>query len=82
MKYDASSLARSQNITRVIKSRRLRLLKHAARMGERAGAYRVSAGKSEGKRPLGRSGRRWKDNIKINLRQVGSGHGLDPSGSG
>ena len=34
-----------------------------ARMGQRTGAYRIFVGKSERKRPLGMSGRRWKDNI-------------------
>jgi hypothetical protein len=38
--------------------------------------YRVSVGKPEGKRPLGRPMRRWKDNIKINLQEVGS-RGMD-----
>ena len=45
-------------------------------MGERRGVYRVLVGISEGKRPLGRPRRRWYDNIKMNLREVGCG-GLD-----
>ena len=40
-------------------------------MVERRGAYRVLVGKSEGKRPLGRPGRRWKDNIKIDYNVIG-----------
>jgi hypothetical protein len=40
-------------------------------MGKKRNAYRVLVGKSEGKRPLGRCKYRWKDNIKINLREVG-----------
>jgi hypothetical protein len=36
-------------------------------MGERRGAYRVLVGKSEGKKPLGKPWRRWKDNIKMDL---------------
>jgi hypothetical protein len=40
-------------------------------MGERRGAYRASVGKPEGWRPLGRSRRRWEDNIKMDLREVG-----------
>jgi hypothetical protein len=40
-------------------------------MGERRGAYRVLVGKSEGRRPLGRPRRRWEDNIKMDLREVG-----------
>jgi hypothetical protein len=40
-------------------------------MGERRGAYRVLMGKPEGKRPLGRPCLRWRDNIKIELLEVG-----------
>jgi hypothetical protein len=40
-------------------------------MGERRGAYRVLDGKPEGRRLFGRSRRRWKDNIKMYLREVG-----------
>jgi len=46
-------------------------------MGERRGAYRVLLEKSEGKRPFGRPRHRWEDNIKLNLQEVGLGHGLD-----
>jgi hypothetical protein len=42
-----------------------------ARMGEGRGVHRVLVGKPEGKRPLGRPRRKWEDNIKINLREVG-----------
>ena len=42
-----------------------------ARMGERRGVYRILVGKPEGKRPLGRPRRRWKDNIKMDLQKVG-----------
>jgi hypothetical protein len=44
--------------------------------GERRGAYRALVGKPEGRRPLGRPRRRWEDNIKIDLREVGWG-GMD-----
>jgi hypothetical protein len=44
---------------------------HAARIGERRNAYKILVGKPEGKRPLGRPRRRWVDNIKIDLREVG-----------
>ena len=60
----------SSNIIRVIKSRRMILPGHVARMGERRGVYRVLMGKPEGKRPLGRPRGRWVDNIKMDLQQV------------
>ena len=66
----------SPNIVRVIKTRRMRWAGHVARMGERRGVYRVLVGKHEGKRPLGRPRRRWEDNIKMDLQEVGCG-GLD-----
>jgi hypothetical protein len=65
------TLYSSPNIIRVIKSRRLRWAGHVARMGERTGAYRALVGKPEGRRPLGRPRRRWEDNIKMDLREVG-----------
>jgi len=46
-----------------------------ARMGERRGVHRVLVGKPEGKRPLGRPRRRWEDNIKTDLQEVGEGFG-------
>ena len=73
----------SPNFVRVFKSRRMRWEGHVARMGERGGVYRVLVGKPEGSRPLGRPRRRWDDNIKMDLQEVGwGGHGLDRSGSG
>ena len=66
----------SPNIVRVIKSRRMRRAWHVARMGERRGAYRVLVWKPEGKRPFGRPGCRWGDNIKMDLQEVGCG-GMD-----
>jgi hypothetical protein len=42
-----------------------------ARMGERRGVHRCLVGKSEGKRPLYRPRRRWKDDIKMDLQEVG-----------
>jgi len=44
---------------------------HVARMGEGRGVYRVLVGKHEGKKPLGRPRRRWDDNIKMDLQEVG-----------
>jgi hypothetical protein len=49
------------------------IMGHVARMGEKRNAYRLLAGKPEGKRPLGRSRRRWVDNIRMNLGEVGWG---------
>jgi hypothetical protein len=40
-------------------------------MGEKMNAYRILVGEPEGKRPLGRSRRRWVDNIKMDLREIG-----------
>jgi hypothetical protein len=51
-------------------------------MGERRDAYWVLVGKSEGRRSLERPRRRWEDNIKMDLREVKWGHGLDRSGLG
>ena len=42
-----------------------------ARMGEERGVYRILVGKPEGKRPLGRPRRRWVDNIRMDLQEVG-----------
>jgi len=44
---------------------------HVARMGEERGVYRVLLGKPEGRRPLGRPRRRWVDNIRMDLQEVG-----------
>ena len=49
---------------------------HVACMGERRDVYRVLVGKPEGKRPLWRPRRRWEDNIKMDLQEVGCG-GMD-----
>jgi hypothetical protein len=65
------SLYSSPNIVRVIKSRRMRWAGCVARMGEGRGVYRVSVGRPEGKRPLGRPRRRWEDNIKMDLMEIG-----------
>jgi hypothetical protein len=61
----------SPDIVRVIKSRRISWAGHVARMEEGRDVYRVLVGKPEGKRPLGRPRRRWKDNIKVDLREIG-----------
>jgi hypothetical protein len=56
---------------RVIKSRRMGWAGHIARMWEKRNADRILVGKPEGKRPLGRPRRRWKDNIKMDLKEIG-----------
>jgi len=68
---ELSDLYSLLNIMRVVKSRRMRWAGHVARMGEGRGVYRVVVGKPEGKRPLGRARRRWEDNIKMDLQEVG-----------
>ena len=64
----------SPNTVRVIRSRRMRWAGHVARMGEERGVYRVLVGKPEGKRPLGRPRRRWVNNIRMDLQEVGCGY--------
>ena len=49
---------------------------HVLLMGETRGVYRALVRKSEGKRPLGRPRRRWEDNIKMDIQEVGCG-GMD-----
>ncbi|KAJ4441800.1 hypothetical protein ANN_11658 [Periplaneta americana] len=61
----------SPDIIRNIKARRLRWAGHVARTVESRITYRVLVGRPEGKRPLGRPRRRWEDNIKMDLREVG-----------
>ena len=63
------------SIVRVIKSRRMRWAGNMARMEEGRGVHKVLVGKPEGKRPLGRPRRRWEDNIKMDLDEVGRGCG-------
>jgi len=70
---ELSDLYSSLNIGRVIKSRRMRWAGHVARMGAERRAYRVLVGKPEGKRPLGIPRRRWVDNIRMDLQEVGYG---------
>jgi hypothetical protein len=55
----------------MIKSRRMRWAGHVAQKGEKRNACRILVGMSEGNRPLGRPRRRWMDNIKMDLREIG-----------
>jgi hypothetical protein len=59
------------DIIRMIKSRRLRWAGNVARMGEKTNPYRLLVVKPEGKRPLGGPRRRWVDNTKMDLREIG-----------
>jgi len=72
---ELSDLYSLPNIVRVVKSRRMRWVGHVARMGQGRGVYNVLVGKPEGKRPLGRPRRRWEDNIKMDLQEVGGSCG-------
>jgi hypothetical protein len=75
------NLYSSPDIIRQIKSKRMRWAGHVARIGEKRKLYKVLVGKSEGKRPLGRPRRRWEDGIRIDLREIDWGCGLDSTGS-
>jgi hypothetical protein len=65
------NLYSSPSIIRIIESRRMGWAGHVARMGEKRNVYRLLVGKPEGKRPLGRPRRRWIDNIKMDLSEIG-----------
>jgi len=69
---ELNNLYSSPNIVRMTKSRRMRLVGHVVRMGEGRGVYRVLVRRPEGRRPLERPRRRWKD-IRMDLREVGCG---------
>ena len=71
---ELNDLYSSPSIVQVIKSRRMRWAGHVARTGEERGVYRVLVGKPEGRRPLGRRRRRWVDNIRMDLQEVGWGY--------
>jgi hypothetical protein len=70
---ELNDLYSSPNIIRVIKSRRMGWAEHVARMEEKRGEYRILVGRPEGRRPLWRPKRRWEDNIKMDLQEVGWG---------
>ena len=71
---ELNDLYSSPNIVQVTKSRRMRWAGHVASMGEERGVYRVLVGKLEGKRSLGRPRRRWVNNIRMDLQEVGCGY--------
>jgi hypothetical protein len=70
---ELNDLYYSPSIIRIIKSRRMRWVGNVARMGEKRNACRLLVGKTEEKRPLGRPRRRWVDNIRMDLGEVGWG---------
>jgi hypothetical protein len=63
----------SPSIIRVMKARRMRWAGHVARIGVVRGAYNILVGWPEGRRPLGTPRRRWEDNIKMDLGEIGFG---------
>jgi hypothetical protein len=65
------NLYSSPSIIRMIKSRRMRWAGNVGRMGAKRNAYTILVGKPEGKTLLGRPRRRWVDNIKMDLREIG-----------
>ena len=71
---ELNDLYASPNFVWVIKSRRMRWAGHVARMGMARGVYRVLVGKPEEKRTLGIPRRRWVDNIRMDLQEVGCGY--------
>jgi hypothetical protein len=68
--YDLYS---SPHIVRVIKSRRMKLVGHVARLGDRRGAYRVLVETPDGKRSFGMPRSRCKDRVIVDLQEVGWG---------
>jgi hypothetical protein len=76
------NLYSSPNIIGQITSRRMRWAGHVARMGEERKVYKVLVGKLEGKRPHVRTRHRWEDGIRMDLREIGWGCGVDSTGSG
>jgi hypothetical protein len=67
------NLYSSPDTIRQIESRRMRWVVHVACMGEGRNVYRVLVGKPKGKRPLERPRRRWKNGIKMDLREISCG---------
>jgi hypothetical protein len=74
---ELQNLYSSPDIIRQIKSRRMRWLRHVAHMGDERKVYKVLMEKPEGKRPLGIPRRRWDEGIKMNLREIVWGGGVE-----
>jgi hypothetical protein len=72
---ELNDLCSSPNIVRIIKLRRIEWAGYVARIRDRRGAYSVLVGEPEGRRPLRRPRRRWEDNIKMDLQELGGGLG-------
>jgi hypothetical protein len=70
-KLKLHKLYSSPSIIRIIKSRKIRWVGHVAQMGEKRNTCTILVGNPEGKRQLGRPRRRWVDNIKMDLREIG-----------
>jgi hypothetical protein len=70
----------SPDIIRQTKSRRMRWAEHVARMGEEREVCRVLVENPEGKRPVGKPRRRWKNGNRMNLRGIGLGCRVDQIG--
>jgi hypothetical protein len=68
---ELNDLYSSPTIIIIIKARKMRWVGHVARTGEKRNAYRFLVGKPEGRRLLGRPRRRWLDNIRMDLVEVG-----------
>jgi hypothetical protein len=77
-------LYRSPNMVRVIRSRRLRWTNHIARMEEGRNSFKILIGNPTGKRTLGRPWRRWEDNIRMDLEEIGinAGNWVDSAQDG
>jgi hypothetical protein len=69
-------VSRRGSIIRMIKSRTIRWIGRLVRIGERRNAYKILVRQTEGRRPLGRPRRRWVENVKLDLREIGW-NGLD-----
>jgi hypothetical protein len=70
---ELNDMYRLPTTLQVITPRKMRWARHVASMGKGRGVYRVLVGKPEGKRPLEIPGRKWEDNIRMDLHKVGCG---------